>query len=262
MQASIITEIDRAVKIHNKLVRKLEEEQKRSFFWKMEMSWIYHDSALDGIVLSGADINDAFNVQVVSDISLQPLYTEVRNHKEAVDYIRTVVSKKTFTINQEILRRLQNIFSSQGINSRKPIKYRREIPIHRMYFHEIISTKNMKKTMEQFFKWANSKESKRMHVIARASHIHYRFMRIFPFATHSGKIGRMLMNILIMRGGYLPVIIHASDRQNYYETLRESPDALQDLVERSLLNTIKSNIRVLEDLIPGSSRYLNGLSSF
>jgi Fic family protein len=250
MKSPLISQIDEAVTLHNKFFRRLDSEKKQQFTWKMEMSWIFHDSALDGIVLSDTDLQDAFNVQVVSDISLQPLYSEVRNHKMAIEFCRSLVNKRTFIINQELLRKFQNIFNGEGANSRTPIKYRKEIPIHRMYFHEILSSKNMANTMKGFFEWANSNDTKKMHVLARASVIHYRFMRIFPFATHTGKIGRMIMNVIIMRGGYIPAIVHSSDRQAYYETLRESADALQDLVERSLQNTLKSNVRILQNLVP------------
>jgi Fic family protein len=256
MKSPIISQIDDAVTLHNKLFRKLDAERKQHFTWKMEMSWIFHDSALDGIVLSDTDLADAFNVQVVSDISLQPLYSEVRNHKFAIEFIHQLAGKRTLIINQELLRKMQNIFSGEGVSSRSPIRYRREIPIHRMYFHEILSSKNMQNTMKGFFEWAGSNETRRMHALARAAVIHYRFMRIFPFSTHTGKIGRMLMNLIILRGGYLPAVIHSSDRQAYYETLRESADALQDLIEKSLQNTLKSNIRILQGMLPGHRRVM------
>ncbi len=256
MKSSTISQIDRNLVTHSKLMKKLDSEKKQFFYWKMEMSWIFHDSALDGIVLAGADLTDAFNVQVVSDISLQPLYNEVRNHKVAIDFMKTIAAKRNFSINQELLRKLQNIFTGEGAASKTQIKYRREIPIHRMYFHEILSSKNMTNTMKGFFEWANSNETKKMHVIARAAVIHYRFMRIFPFTSHTGKIGRLIMNILLIRGGYVPAVVHSSDRQAYYETLRESADAFQELLERSLNNTVKSNVRIIEDLLPGRRRAL------
>ena len=256
MKSPIISQIDDSLVTYNKFLRKLDAERRQYFLWKLEMSWIFHDSALDGIVLSDTDLTDAFNVQTVSDISLQPLYSEVRNHKLAIEFIRSLVPKRTFAINQELLRKMQNVFAGEGFNSKSPIRYRREIPIHRMYFHEILSSRNMQNTMKQFFDWANSNDTKKMHVIARASVIHYRFMRIFPFSTHTGKIGRMIMNTLLMRGGYMPSIVHASDRQAYYETLRESADALQDLIEKSLQNTLKSNTRILEEMLPGGRRVL------
>ncbi len=254
MKSPIIAQIDDSLITYHKFLRKIDAARRQQFLWKLEMSWIFHDSALDGIVLSEKDLYDAFSVQVVSDISLQPLYNEIRNHKAAIDFVRSLVPKRALSINQELLRKLQNIFAGEGSDSRTPIKYRKEIPIHRMYFHEIVSSRNMAGLMKQFFEWANSSEIKKMHPIAKASLVHYRFMRIFPFASHTGKIGRMIMNILLIRGGYLPAIIHASDRQAYYETLRESADALQDLVERSLQNTIKSNTRMLEEILSGGRR--------
>ena len=70
-------------------------------------------------------------------------------------------------------------------------------------------------------------------------------MRIYPFTRHSGKLARLLMNYIILQSGYLPAIIHAVERQRYYEALRASGPALVELVSESLENAIDSALRLV-----------------
>jgi Fic family protein len=68
-------------------------------------------------------------------------------------------------------------------------------------------------------------------------------MQVFPFTENSGKVARLLMNLVLLRAHYLPAIIHSIDRQRYYETLRQPNTALRALVveaeENSLDNALK-----------------------
>ena len=51
------------------------------------------------------------------------------------------------------------------------------------------------------------------------------------------------MNLVLLRGGYPPAIIHSTDRQRYYESLRGPSSLLYALVVDSLENSIESAIK-------------------
>ena len=55
------------------------------------------------------------------------------------------------------------------------------------------------------------------------------------------------MNGLLVRDSYLPAIVHAVERQRYYEVLRQSPGALTELVLESLDRTLESSARLFEE---------------
>jgi Fic family protein len=63
-------------------------------------------------------------------------------------------------------------------------------------------------------------------------------MRVFPFAETTGKVGRTTMNMALIRQGYLPAIIHATERQRYYESIRQSQDDLITLVAESAISSL------------------------
>jgi Fic family protein len=70
-------------------------------------------------------------------------------------------------------------------------------------------------------------------------------MHIFPFLETSGKIGRAVMNLLLVRSGYLPAIIHATERQRYYEVLRQSQGGLTEVLVDSVMASLEAAARFL-----------------
>ena len=62
-------------------------------------------------------------------------------------------------------------------------------------------------------------------------------MRIYPYTEGSGKIARLLSNLVLLQGGYrLPCIIHATDRQRYYDSFRLADSSLRELTMEAIEN--------------------------
>ena len=65
-------------------------------------------------------------------------------------------------------------------------------------------------------------------------------MQVFPYTENSGRVARLLANLVLLQAGYrLPCIIHATDRQRYYESLRLPEATLRDLKIEALENALK-----------------------
>src|SRR5262245_65717659 len=62
----------------------------QEFLGRYEMSWIYHDSALEGVVYSSRELNAALHDGATkpTEASMMPLILEIRNHKAVVEYVR------------------------------------------------------------------------------------------------------------------------------------------------------------------------------
>ena len=48
---------------------------------------------------------------------------------------------------------------------------------------------------------------------------HFRLTAIHPFADGNGRTARLLMNLLLLRGGYPPLAVRPEDRKIYLDTL-------------------------------------------
>lgn len=64
--------------------------------------------------------------------------------------------------------------------------------------------------------------------LTAAAYLHAKLENIHPFADGNGRLGRLLMNYLLVRHGHPPIIIFEEDRRDYYAAL-ERYDREQDL---------------------------------
>lgn len=247
MRAPRAGSIEEKVEYLRSLEEHASEEAQELYQRRLDMSWIYHDNALEGVVYTPEELRTAIEEDVVSDTSLMPTYDEIRQHKEAIDLVRELAQKKRLTVNLDVIKQIYFTLDPEEAESKGTAIYRKEVPLHRLYFHEIAPPDKISYRMRQLVQWMGSNETKRLaHPVRVAAKAHYTLMQIYPFPKHSGKVARLLMNLLLMRDGYPPAILHATDRQRYYEALKNSADALARLVNEALRNSVVTGIRYFE----------------
>ncbi|MFP6685079.1 MAG: Fic family protein, partial [Polyangiaceae bacterium] len=216
----------------------------------VDMSWIYHDTALEGVVYTFTELTTAFrsNEVTVVDSSVMPIYDAIRRHKAAIAFARDLAGRKRFTVNVDLLKELHSLFCPDDGDA-KMVKYRREIPQHRMYFHDYAAPDKIAHRVRVTLDWLADPETKKnVSPLRIAAKAHYDLARVYPFSNSSGKIARLIMNIILMRNGLPPAIIHATERQRYYETLKAPTAAsLVQMLEDTLNNSLLSIQKMLDD---------------
>ena len=223
-----------------------------AFHEKLDIGWIYHDNALESVVLSYSEIRDALDRKIISDVSLVNLYEEIRNHKTAIDFVKektakhAQVKKKTGLVTIELIKQLHEILTPEDKSKGNP--YRKDNPLHRAYFHEIATPDKIPLRMRKLCEWLDEEEADEIHPLARAATMHFRLMAIYPWTKNSGKVSRLLMNLLLLREGYPPAIVHSIERQRYYDALRAENGQLAGLVCESLNTYASTAGRFFEEL--------------
>jgi len=212
------------------------------------MSWIHHDSAIEGIVYDTNELVGALNDVPVTDAALLPVYDEIRQFRAAIHLVRQLaaeLAEKKTPIDQALIERIYVTLAPEEPEA----KFRKDIPLHRLYFHEIAPPDKIASKVEALIEWLASDDTQRtMHATRIASRAHFMFLQAYPYPKHSGKVGRLLMNMMLLRDGYPPAILHATDRQRYYDALRTSADATSAIVQEALENSIDSTLRYFQRL--------------
>ena len=235
-------------------VARLQELQKaadpelaRQFERTLEMSWIYHDSALEGVVYSEEELTAAMSDEPPTEAAMLPVYDEIRNHRLAIATIRELADEKRFSLTLDVVKKIYAQLAPEELEGRAQPTYRKDMPLHRLYFHEISPPEKISYRMRQVIQWVNAPETKRStHAVRLAAKTHYNILQIYPFPRQSGKVARLVMNLLLLRQGYPPVIIPATQRQRYYEALKQNEDAVANLVTSALGACVESAISFFE----------------
>ncbi|MDP4013965.1 MAG: Fic family protein [Candidatus Nanopelagicales bacterium] len=95
---------------------------------------------------------------------------------------------------------------------------------------------------EGWIRQANSLQPRTPQFPEDLAGLHCRFEQIHPFLDGNGRTGRLLINLILVRLGYPPVIIHKRQRSKYLKALRQadagSPGPLGELLARAIIDNL------------------------
>src|SRR5262245_44244601 len=103
----------------------------------LDMSWIYHDAALEGVVYTEQELRAAIDPTGMAELesTMQPVCEEIRRHREALDYIRDFAVRRRLPITVDVIKKIYVTLHPQDSDV-KTVRYRKDVPQHRLYFHE------------------------------------------------------------------------------------------------------------------------------
>jgi len=188
---------------------------------------IYHSNAIEGNLLTVGETRQV--VEFGLTITGQPLkdQAEAKNLSHALDFLEELAANPTISITENDIRQL-HVLVLKGIDDENAGKYR-EVPVE-------ISGSNYKPPswesvgpqMRELGAWlktvsvAKPGEFGNREALIYAAVAHTWFVQIHPFVDGNGRVGRLLMNIMLVRHGFPIAIIAKEDRLRYYDALEES----------------------------------------
>ena len=146
----------------------------------------------------------------------------LRDHLEAVDHYNAVlwmreVAAGDAPVDEAMVRELHRriVFRSQpdigGVYSRFP----RRIAGSPVVFPNPVKIPAL---MREYGEWLLGAPPEP----AASFEAHFRLVAIHPFSDGNGRTARLLMNLLLIRGGYPPVAVRPEDRKTYLDALEHA----------------------------------------
>ena len=170
---------------------------------------------------------------------------EIRRFDDACNYAAEQAANKKKPFKLDTVRELYSILAPD--EKAKGLPFRKENPLHRLYYHDIAAPEKILPMMRKLGEWIDDPATKQLHVIEKVATLHSRFMAIFPWAKESGRTIRIASNLLLQEAGYPIAIIHSIDRQRYYEALRGDHIGLTSLYLEAVQTTAETELRVYEE---------------
>lgn len=86
--------------------------------------------------------------------------------------------------------------------------------------HAGVPKEELKDYLDDFVKWHKENKGK-FKPLVLAAILHNQFEHIHPFQDGNGRVGRLLLNYILLKNNYPPINIMLEDRQEYYKSLYE-----------------------------------------
>ncbi|MGB0525482.1 MAG: Fic family protein, partial [Flammeovirgaceae bacterium] len=230
--------IKEAIALKQKLdqFRPLKPEDEKRIMQKFRLDWNYHSNHIEGNSLTYGETKALILHAITA--SGKPLkdHIEVRGHNEAILWILDIL-KEERPLTEGFICELQALLlkESYEVDAITPTDERTKKKVQ-VGQYKTAPNHVLTKTGETFYFAFPEETPAKMHdllawyrndtkdkePILVAAEFHYRFIRIHPFDDGNGRTARILMNFILMKHGYPPVIIKTEDKENYYNALRQA----------------------------------------
>jgi fido (protein-threonine AMPylation protein) len=211
-----LTELLRTAEQTNKeyalFLSALDENTRATLKDQWEKRYIYNTNSIEGNTMSQDDVNEFLRTgKKPSSVSKRELF-ETNNTAEALQFIKIKLGEE---LSEELAKELH--FIIQKNIAEQPGTYKN--------FYNYVQPnsattppQHIKERMRLLLDWYRRNKGK-LNPFVLAAIFHMQFELIHPFADGNGRVGRLLMNLILLQNNCLPVTIMEKTKQNYYRAL-------------------------------------------
>jgi Fic family protein len=215
----------KACKLHyNSVFKKLDETTKREILKNFIIEYAYNTTSIEG---------NTINLEQARNLLVEGLTPENKTLREIYDLQNTEkVFFELINLNEEltsdfIIMVHDNLM--ENIDARKGYR-KTDVRVIKSNF-DATPAVYVKTDMDLLLKWYNSNKDK-LNPLVLAIIFHHKFEKIHPFADGNGRTGRMILNYILTKNNYPPLIIQKNTRSDYLEVLRKADNSNPSKAEK------------------------------
>lgn len=203
----------------HKIFKKIEKNRKKldlsnkelltSILKWLRMELTYTSNNIEGNTLTREETALTIEEGITSGSKPLKDYIEAKNHSEAFEYITSLMRAGKISYEDVILK--IHSFILNGINDESKGRYR-NVRVRISGSNVILP--NPIKVPELMYQLCNKLDNSGDSIL-KALEAHYKLVEIHPFIDGNGRTARLLMNLILLRSGFLPLIILPIERKRY-----------------------------------------------
>ena len=198
----------------------------------------YHSNSIEGSTLTEPDTAAIlFDNTALPNKSLTE-QLEAKNHQTALNYLFDYITKRG-KINERLILKFHSILMN-GVHPDAGFYRRHGVRIVGVNL-PTANYMSIPKLMSSLMADINKPTQ---DIIALATNIHSHFEQINPFSDGNGRVGRLLLNAMLLKANFAPAIIRQEQKQLYYTYLykaqtKNDHSQLEDFFFISILDGFK-----------------------
>ena len=215
-----------------------------------DLELTFTSNAIEGNTLSAAETALVIEKGITIGGKRLRDHLEAIDHYEAIGYVRELARRGT-PLTERALRDLHSLVvkrSAPDIAGRYADQGRYVVTVAGR--HAFPSPAEVPALMSDFAAWLSAAPD----TPATAFTAHRRLVDIHPFNDGNGRTARLLMNLILIRGGYPPVAVRPEDRPAYIHALQQAQagkgtEAFERLLHERLDATLDEYLRALREAL-------------
>jgi Fic family protein len=227
-----------ALKAEIDQLRPLKPEVEHRIMQKFRLDWNYHSNAIEGNSLTLGETR-AFLLEGLT-ASGKPLkdHVDIKGHNNLIGFLTLFIQRQE-ELTEADIREMHKILLHEPYETEAvtlegrlvkkwviPGKYKETQNFVRTgsgTIHQYALPEEVDPKMYEMLMWHRTElKKKELHPVVHAAFFHHRFLAIHPFDDGNGRLARILMNLILMRHGFPPVVIKLAEREPYVAALRQA----------------------------------------
>ncbi len=209
----------------------------------LELEYTFESNRIEGNTLTLQETDLVVKQGLTISGKSMREHLESINHQEAILFIKELASSNSRIREGDVLA-LHNLIL-RGIDTRNAGRYRDVQVMISGSRHVPPASYLLSSMMGDFFNWLTEAEHT-LHPVVLAAMAHERLVTIHPFTDGNGRTSRLLMNLILLRNGFVIANIKGDNasRMAYYKTLEQAQSGGSD--SAFILLVIHQEIEALE----------------
>lgn len=245
----LLNEVD-TLKIQLSALRPLPEEALKKIQDALDIEYTYESNRIEGNTLTLQETALVVNEGVTISGKSMREHLEAINHAEAISYIKDI-AKQDIEISERTIKEIHALIL-HGIDRENAGRYRTVPVMISGSTHMPPQPYLIEKQMEDFILRFKQMEAEKVHPVLIAAYLHDELVRIHPFIDGNGRTSRLLMNLYLLRHGYVIITLKGSNdaKVNYYKALEMShteqlPEDFQKLVIEAEIAALQKYLSIM-----------------
>jgi Fic family protein len=213
----------------------------------------YTSNAIEGNTLTHRETAEVIEHGITVGGKKLKEHLEAVDHYDAVLWMRDLAAQAA-PVSENVVRELHRRIVARsepeigGIYS----PHRRRIAGSPVVFPNPVKLPDL---MQEFGRWLEQAPP----TPEAAFDAHFRLTAIHPFSDGNGRTARLMMNLLLIRSGYVPVAVRPEDRKIYLDTLERASLAedlkpFQTFMHERLDSTLGEYLSALREALPAPAQ--------
>lgn len=231
-------------------LRPLPEEALKKIQDALDIEYTYESNRIEGNTLTLQETALVVNEGVTISGKSMREHLEAINHTEAISYIKDI-AKQDIEISERTIKEIHALIL-HGIDRENAGRYRTVPVMISGSTHIPPQPYLIEKQMEDFILRFKQMEKEKVHPVLIAAYLHDELVRVHPFIDGNGRTSRLLMNLYLLRNGYVIITLKGSNdaKVSYYMALEKShtehwPEDFQKLVVEAEIAALQKYLSIM-----------------